>query len=87
MFHTFNSCLDRRLDQIGIPPQVRQALNEQRMKLAAAELPATIDERTRAIVKQAIDECFVTGFRRVMICGAALAFASSLMAWLLIRSR
>jgi len=87
MFHTFNSCLDRRLDQIGIPPQVRQALNDQRMKLAAAELPAAIDERTRAIVKQAIDECFVTGFRRVMICGAALAFASSLMAWLLIRSR
>src|SRR5947208_1349341 len=81
MFHTFNSCLDQRLDQISVPPQVRQALNDQQMKLAAAELPATIDERTRAIVKQAIDECFVAGFRRVMICGAALAFASSLMAW------
>src|SRR5437763_1936137 len=87
MFHTFNSCLDRRLNQMNVAPQVRQVLNDQRMKLAAAELPATIDERTRAIVKQAIDECFVTGFRRVMICGAALAFASSLMAWLIIRSR
>jgi len=87
MFHTFNSCLDQRLNQMNVAPQVRQVLNDQRMKLAAAEMPANIDEGTRVAIKQAIDECFVTGFRRVMICGAALAFASSLMAWLLIRTR
>jgi len=87
MFHTFNSCLDQRLNQMNVAPQVRQVLNDQRTKLAAAEMPADIDEVTRAAIKQAIDECFVSGFRRVMICGAALAFASSLMAWLLIRSR
>jgi len=62
-------------------------LNDQRMRLAAADVPANIDEGTRVVIKQAIDECFVTGFRCVMACGAALAFASSLMAWLLIRSR
>ncbi|MFN2577689.1 MAG: MFS transporter [Pyrinomonadaceae bacterium] len=87
MFHAFNSCLDRRLNQIGVTSQVRQVLNDQRMKLAAADVPGSIDEGTRANIKQAIDECFVSGFRRVMLCGAALAFASSLMAWLLIRSR
>src|SRR5256714_11466963 len=87
MFHTFNSCLDRRLDPIGVLPHVRQALNDQRMKLAAADVPANLDEGTRTAIKQAIDECFVTGFRCVMICGAALALASSLMAWVLIRSR
>src|SRR5712671_1403171 len=87
MFHTFNSCLDQRLNQMNVAPQVRQVLNDQRTKLAAAEMPADIDEATRAAIKQAIDECFVSGFRRVMICGAVLAFASSLMAWLLIRSR
>jgi EmrB/QacA subfamily drug resistance transporter len=86
MFHTFNSCLDQRLNQMNIAPEVRQVLNDQRTKLAAAEMPANIDEGTRAAIKQGIDECFVTGFRRVMIWGAALAFASSLMAWLLIRS-
>jgi EmrB/QacA subfamily drug resistance transporter len=86
MFHTFNSCLDQRLNQMNVAPEVRQVLNDQRTKLAAAEMPANIDEGTRAAIKQGIDECFVTGFRRVMIWGAALAFASSLMAWLLIRS-
>jgi hypothetical protein len=57
------------------------------MKLAAAELPSGMDPATRDSVKQAIDECFVSGFRRVMICGAALALASSLIAFLIIRAR
>src|SRR5256886_4128405 len=64
MFHTFNSCLDRRLSQIALTPQIRQALNAERIKLAAAEIPPA-DAATRVAIKQAIDECFVSGFRRV----------------------
>jgi EmrB/QacA subfamily drug resistance transporter len=86
MFHAFNTCLDQRLDQIALTPQIRQALNAERIKLAAAEIPTT-DPATRAAIKQAIDECFLSGFRRVMLVGAALALVSSLMAWLAIRDR
>jgi fucose permease len=85
MFHAFNNCLDQRLDRMSVQTEVRKALDDQRMKLAAAEVPATIDEATKAAIKDAIDECFVSGFRRVMICGAGLAFASSLIAWIMIR--
>jgi len=85
MFHAFNNCLDQRLDRMSVQTEVRKALDNQRMKLAAAEMPATLDEATKAAIKDAIDECFVSGFRRVMICGAGLALASSLMAWLIIR--
>lgn len=87
MFHAFNSCLDRRLDQLAIPPTVRKTLDDQRIKLAAIDLPNSADLAMRNTVKQAIDECFVVGFRRVMLTGAALAFASSAMAGLLIRNR
>jgi len=66
---------------------VREALNSQRARLAAAEVPAGVDQSTRDTIEQAIDDCFVSGFRRVMICGAALAFASSLVAFLVIRAR
>src|SRR5438270_1516450 len=38
MFHAFNLCLDARLNQIGIPAQARQVLNDQRVKLAAADV-------------------------------------------------
>jgi len=87
MFHAFNACLDRRLDQIAVPAEARQALNAERIKLAAAEIPADANEETRAALKRAINECFVSGFRRVMLVGAVLALTSSLIAWLLIRSR
>ena len=87
MFHAFSNCLDSRLNQLNVTADARAALNNQRMKLAAAELPSGMDPATRDSVKQAIDECFVSGFRRVMICGAALALASSLIAFLIIRAR
>ena len=87
MFHAFSNCLDNRLNQLSIKPDVREALNSQRVKLAAAELPPQIDDANRAEIKQAIDECFVSGFRLVMACGAGLALASSLIAFLIIRAR
>jgi len=85
MFHVFNGCLDRRLEEIPLAPDVRQALNQQRARLAAIEIPANVTEGTRFALAQAIDECFVNGFQRVMLAGAVLAFVSSLTAWITIR--
>src|SRR5438132_1566250 len=86
MFQTFNRCLDQRLSQLAVPVEIREAVNSQRIKLAAAEIPSAA-EPMRAAIKQAIDECFVCGFRRVMLVGCGLALSRSLMAWLIIRSR
>ena len=68
-------------------PRWRAAYNQERINLAAIEIPGSVDSATRTTIKQAIDECFVFGFRRVMFVGAALALASSLIAFVLIRSR
>ena len=87
MFHAFNSCLDRRLNQMPITVEVCQALNTERLKLAAADIPHSVDEETRKSIAQAIDECFVFGFRRVMLLGAGLALAGSVLAWVMIRGR
>jgi EmrB/QacA subfamily drug resistance transporter len=85
MFHAFNSCLDQRLKVMPIPVEARQALNAERLKLAAAEIPRSLNEETRGAIKQAINECFVSGFRRVMLVGAVLALSGSVLAWLTIR--
>src|ERR1041385_2082103 len=85
MFKTFDACLDQRLNQLALKPEIRQALDNQRIKLAAIEMPANLDEATPALIKNSINECFISGFRRIMLFGAALAFASSLIALLLIR--
>lgn len=87
MFQAFNSCLQTRFDQAVIPVELREALDKQRMRLAAMEIPPDTDEQTRIAIKQVVNECFVFGFRRVMLLGAVLAVVSSLMAWLIIRAR
>jgi hypothetical protein len=87
MFHAFNGCLEQRLNVMPIPADARQALNAERLKLAAAEIPRSLNEEIRVTIKQAINECFVFGFRRVMLVGAALALAGSLLAWVTIRGR
>jgi hypothetical protein len=87
MFRGFNLCLDRRLDQLAVPYEIQQTLAPERVKLAAMKIPATVSEPVRTTIERAIDECFVSGFRRVSLIGAALALASSLVALLTLRSR
>ena len=84
MLHTFNKQLDLRLQTFQITPEVARLIDEQRSKLAGAELPKNIDPALERSLKQAIDEAFVTGFRRIMAVGIVLALLSALSAWLLI---
>jgi EmrB/QacA subfamily drug resistance transporter len=73
----FQSALERRLDSLALAPTVRDAIEAQSSKLAAAE---TSDAHGR----QAIEEAFVAGYRRVLWLAAGLALASSLSAAALI---
>ena len=84
MFHAFNACLDDGLSRAALPPSIRQALDDQRIRLAAVELPADADGATRTHVKQLVNECFLHGFRWVMLCGAGLALGSSVTSLLLL---
>ena len=84
MLQTFNRSLDARLAGLNVAPLVQQSLNEQRTKLAGAQLPESIEPHTRALLVDAINQSFVDGFRRVMLVGAALALGSAITALVLI---
>jgi MFS family permease len=87
MLHTFNSALDRGLDNRGLPPEARRQLDNDRAKLAALEPPATMELETAVSVRRTIADSFIVGFRWVLTLAAALAGLGALMAWLVIENR
>jgi EmrB/QacA subfamily drug resistance transporter len=84
MSGTFNAALQRQLDAAAIPSAIGEAVTAQRAKLAAIEPPAGAGTELQAAVRQAVDEAFLSGFRRVMWIAAALALMSAVCGWAMI---
>jgi hypothetical protein len=74
----FGRELDRHMSRL--PPDVRQAVNVQRTKLAGAE---TTDPRAR----YAVDESFVSGYQRVLWGTAVMSVAGAIFAATLVERR
>jgi hypothetical protein len=87
MVYTFNHSLDQRLSNLEITAEVQRSLHGQSDKLAGAEIPDNFDPEKRIMLKQAIGQSFVSGFRLVMMIAVALALLSALVAWLLIQGK
>jgi EmrB/QacA subfamily drug resistance transporter len=85
MLHAFSATLAGRMNEIQLDEQLKHAVYEQRVKLAAVELPPTVDPSTREQLKEAVADSFVFGFRIIMWTSAALALASAASAWLFIK--
>jgi EmrB/QacA subfamily drug resistance transporter len=83
----FGRNLGARLAEIDVPPGARQALDAQRDRVAAIEVPDDLPEGSKTAVRRAIAESFVAGFRAVMLIAAALGAAASVCALLLIDDR
>jgi EmrB/QacA subfamily drug resistance transporter len=84
---TFNLALDQQLAPLELAGETRQVIDAQRENLAAAQFPPGIESDTQAALNRAVDQAFVSGFRRVMLVAAALALASALSAWSMIEGK
>jgi EmrB/QacA subfamily drug resistance transporter len=84
MSGTFDAELQHRLATANVPAAAAEAVLAQRAKLAAIEPAATLSPDLRPTVRRAVQEAFVSGFRRVMGIAAALALISALIGWALI---
>ena len=89
MIHVFKANLDHRLSTTNLPASVAQSLQTQSIKLAAIDIPENVNPETHQLIRRAIDESFVSGFRWIMAIGAALAAASAVVAllWISATSR
>src|SRR5947209_17117078 len=84
MLHVFTGALDQRLAEYKLPSSASRSLQAQRTKLAAIAVPEDQDPATQQLIRRAIDESFVSGFRSIMAIGALLAVASAVTALTLI---
>jgi EmrB/QacA subfamily drug resistance transporter len=82
----FNRSLHSLLERTAVAPDVVQAVEQQRTKLAAIELPVSMGPQDASLAARAIAEAFVLGYRWIMLISAALALASAASAWALIES-
>jgi EmrB/QacA subfamily drug resistance transporter len=87
MIDVFNRSLDQRLAMLALSPKLKETLDAERSKLAAMTLPPEIAPATHAQITHAIHNSFVSGFRSVMLIGAALAVGSAFASLLLIRGK
>jgi EmrB/QacA subfamily drug resistance transporter len=87
MFAVFSDSLDASLGTMDLPPEAARQLEEEKIKLGAAEIPEGLDPAVSAAVERAIDGAFVSGYRAVMLAAAAAALTSGLGAALLIEGK
>jgi len=85
MLGLFDRGLERRMARLDLPPEARQAVENQRGKLGALEIPPSVGEPARTQVRSAVDAAFLDGFRGVMLTASGLALLASLSAWWLLR--
>ena len=76
----FTHAFDANIAGLRLPPALSQTLAAQRTRLAAAQAPGSVAPATQAAIHHAVGLAFVAGFRVAMLIGAALAFASALVA-------
>src|SRR5437879_1734049 len=85
MLQIFKGELNRQMTNSKLPPTVVDSIRAQSTKLAAIAIPKNQDAATQQLIRRAIDESFVSGFRMVMAIGATLAVGAAVTAMALIR--
>jgi len=78
---TFATHLERSLPTLPIAPEAAHEIRAKEIDLAGMELPRNLDPNATTIVRKVISESFLSGFRLVLFCCAALAVASAAVAW------
>ena len=87
MLGVFKSELDGHLSESKIPSPVTESVRAQSTKLAAIAVPKDLEPVTQQLIRRAIDESFISGFRKIMLIGAILAVASAISAFALIGTK
>jgi len=80
MLHMFKSHLDHKLSTANLPASVAESVHGQTSRLAAIDISPNLDAKTQRLIRGAIDEAFLSGFRSLMLISGALAAGGAVIA-------
>jgi EmrB/QacA subfamily drug resistance transporter len=79
----FYGALTQNLEALHLAPAVSSAMQTQRDRLTGIQIPAGVGSTTHGTLQLAVNDAFISGFRAAMLVGAAMSFASAIVAgWL-----
>jgi EmrB/QacA subfamily drug resistance transporter len=81
MVAAFDHSLRASLANLNLNADVVRNLEFNEAKLGSLDAPPTVDAQTAAMIRGAVKEAFVFGFRVIMVLCAALSGASAAVAW------
>ena len=84
MVDLFSHHLNASITALALPADLARAVRSNELRLAALNVPESLDSMTAAKLKNSIDQSFVFGFRVIMFFCAGLSLASSVFAWRMI---
>mgnify|MGYP000025564280 CR=1 FL=1 len=84
---TFNRSLDFELASVELKQEVRQSIDDQRIKILLIEIPENIELETKTYIKNAIDISFLASFRLMMLISTGLVLLCTFVVWFSIEKR
>jgi EmrB/QacA subfamily drug resistance transporter len=81
----FGRAVEDRIEEMQLSTQTRDLVRAEIPKLAEAQVPKDVSEAQRKELKRVLSESFVGSFRVAQLIAAALALASGVCGWLMIR--
>jgi EmrB/QacA subfamily drug resistance transporter len=87
MVNVFVRHIEKSFSTLSLRPEVVREIRSKEIELAGMDLPRNLDEKTKAGIRGAVSEAFVSGFRVVMLCCAGLSMASAAASWYFVSNR
>ena len=87
MFEIFSAQMEAALQSLPLDDASRAGIAQRRAELAGLQAPPELGAETAGLLRDAVDDSFVAGFRAVALISAALALLSALVSALTIPPR
>jgi len=87
MFEVYSAQFEAALQSVPLDPESRALIGARMVDLAGMQIPTTLDQHSTGLVRTAINESFVAGFRVVVLIAAGITLLGALAAALTIPPR